>query len=75
MREGYEKYSDGLWRRVFSVDHSWQFMQVRTEDGTLLETINGKDKITTALARVKKSNSDALPLDSSSAPPLDEPVK
>ena len=73
MREGYEKYSDGLWRKVFNVGQSHHFMQVRAEDGTLIETVNGKDKIATALARVRKLTNDALPQDSSSVPPSDVP--
>jgi hypothetical protein len=78
MREGYEKYSDGLWRKVFAINHrashgAHYFMQVRSEDGVLLETINGKNKITAALARVRKLNFDDEHPAKSSAPPSDVP--
>ncbi len=73
MRQGYKKYSDGLWRRLFNVGESHQFMQVRSEDGTLLETINGKAKITAALARVRLLTNDDESLEKSTVQPLDEP--
>ncbi len=54
MRQGYVKYSDGLWRRIFPQRQGAHcFMQVRGEDGRLVQTVNGRKSISAALVEVQ----------------------
>ena len=57
MRQGYEKYSDGNWRRVYKFLNGKVMMIVRDDKARWITTVRGKKQITIALARVKKLNS------------------
>ena len=57
MREGYEKYSDGLWRRVYVLGQHYM-MIVRDDKARWVKTVRGKAKINAALAKVRLSQTD-----------------
>jgi myosin-crossreactive antigen len=73
VREGYKRYSDGLWRRVYQFDKWHSMMQVRTENGKLIATFHGTRKIKAALAEVQKAQSDDEKKEKSVAQRLHEP--
>lgn len=63
MRQGYELYSDGLYRRVFTLGVGYKhgfFMQVRKADGSYVRTVRGGVKILTELAGVQRLTNASL---------------
>lgn len=63
MRQGYDRYSDDLYRRVFTLGVGYKhgfFMQVRKADGSYVRTVRGGEKILTELEGVRRLTNASL---------------
>ena len=75
MREGYEKYSDGSWRRVYRFTNGHVMMIIRDGKENWIRTVRGKKAVVIELAKVKKLNSDDEQKANPVAPQASVPVR